>query len=108
MNLRHPLADTYRQILREQVPNLFRLYLNPYVAQACFCLDRYVRTTWAAHPEPEAFQTFLANCFDEALSGAIKLARYCASVAGRPTTGLVIGGEGLGPFASAQVAGGKV
>src|SRR5262249_9413632 len=42
-------------------------------------------------------------------SGAIKLARYSAGGAGRPTTGLVLDGAGrLGPFASAPVAGGKV
>jgi acetylornithine/succinyldiaminopimelate/putrescine aminotransferase len=93
------LIETYQQILREKLPNLFRLYLNPYVTQVCFCLDRYVRTTWEYSGDgAEPFQSFIANGFDEALSGAIKLARYCASVAGRPTTGLVIGGERIGPF----------
>jgi acetylornithine/succinyldiaminopimelate/putrescine aminotransferase len=101
---RHPLADTYEQILREQQPNLLRLYLNPYVTQACFCLARYVQTTWGSARE---YQTFLANGFDEALGGAIKLARYSASVAGRPTTGLVLDpGDRLGPYAGASVAGG--
>ena len=86
------------------MPNLFRLYLNPYVAQTCFCLERYIQTTWHAQAEnPESYQTFLANSFDEALSGAIKLARYCASVAGRSTTGLVIDPDNrLGPFSSAR------
>jgi acetylornithine/succinyldiaminopimelate/putrescine aminotransferase len=96
------LADTYGQLLRQGLPNLFRLYLNPYVAQTCFCLTRYVQGTWQ-RPADEEFQTFLANGFDEALGGAIKLARYCASVAGRPTTGLVLdGADRLGPFARAE------
>ena len=68
------VAETCEQIVREQLPNLFRLYLNPYVAQTCFCLDRYVHSAWPK--TEETFQTFLANGFDEALSGAIKLARY--------------------------------
>jgi acetylornithine/succinyldiaminopimelate/putrescine aminotransferase len=104
MPLRHPLADTYEQILHEQLPNFLRLYLNPYVTQACFCLARYVQTTWG---DTGDYQTFLANCFDEALSGAIKLARYAASVAGRPTAGLVLDvADRLGPYVGATVAGG--
>jgi acetylornithine/succinyldiaminopimelate/putrescine aminotransferase len=95
------LADTCRQMLQEELPNLFRLYLNPFVAQACLCLERYVQTTWRSRAGDD-FQTFLANGFDEALGGAIKLARYDASVSGRPTTGLVIDPAGrLGPFAAA-------
>jgi acetylornithine/succinyldiaminopimelate/putrescine aminotransferase len=112
--MRHPLADTYEQILREQLPNLLRLYLNPYVAQTCFCLARYVQETWSevgssrlASAEAGDFQTFLANGFDEALSGAIKLARYSASVAGRPTAGLIFDpADRLGPYAGMAVAGG--
>src|SRR6516225_7160396 len=121
MRPRHPLADTYEQILREQLPNLLRLYLNPYVTQTCFCLTRYVQSTWPPPPAlstsggkgargkggNEDYQTFLANGFDEALSGAIKLARYCASLAGRPTTGLIVDAANrLGPYVSTPVAGG--
>jgi hypothetical protein len=107
MEARSLLAGTYDQILREQAPNLFRLFLNPYVVQTCFCLERYVQDAWAQRSEP--FQTFLANSFDEALSGAIKLARYCASVYGKPSTGLVIDPDDrLGPFASASLAHGHV
>jgi acetylornithine/succinyldiaminopimelate/putrescine aminotransferase len=97
------LADTIDTILQEQLPNLFRLYLNPYVAQICFCLERYIQETWHAQSEnPEPYQSFLANSFDEALSGAIKLARYCGSVAGKSTMGLVIDpADRLGPFATA-------
>jgi acetylornithine/succinyldiaminopimelate/putrescine aminotransferase len=121
MRPRHPLTDTYEQILREQLPNLLRLYLNPYVTQTCFCLTRYVQSTWPPPPalspsagkevrgngRNEDYQTFLANGFDEALSGAIKLARYCASLAGRPTTGLIVDAANrLGPYVSTPVAGG--
>jgi acetylornithine/succinyldiaminopimelate/putrescine aminotransferase len=106
MQERPLIADTCAQILREQLPNLFRLYLNPYVAQACFCLEKYVQGTWG---HEERLQTFLANGFDEALSGAIKLARYSAGSDGRPTTGLVLDSAGrLGPFASALVGGSRV
>jgi acetylornithine/succinyldiaminopimelate/putrescine aminotransferase len=96
------LAETYEQMLHERLPNLLRLYLNPYVVQTCYCLERYIHGTWHAQTEnPELYQTFLANSFDEALSGAIKLARYCASVAGKSTTGLVLDPtDRLGPFVS--------
>jgi acetylornithine/succinyldiaminopimelate/putrescine aminotransferase len=104
MPTRHPVLETCEQILRGQLPNLLRLYLNPYVTQACFCLARYVQTTWGATGD---YQTFLANGFDEALSGAIKLARYSASLAGRPTAGLILDPAGrLGPYAGATAAGG--
>jgi acetylornithine/succinyldiaminopimelate/putrescine aminotransferase len=108
MRPRHPFADTYEQILREKLPNLFRLYLNPYVAQTCFCLGRYAQSSWDTRTAAAGdYQSFLANIFDEALSGAIKLARYRASLAGRPTTGLVIDvAERLGSFASATLADG--
>jgi acetylornithine/succinyldiaminopimelate/putrescine aminotransferase len=108
MKIHHPLAETYGQILREQLPNLFRLYLNPYVTETCFCLERYIQTTWNER-ETCGFQSFLANSFDEALSGAIKLARYCASVADRTTWGLVVDvADRLGPFVGASAAGGRV
>jgi acetylornithine/succinyldiaminopimelate/putrescine aminotransferase len=97
----HSLAGTLDEMLGGKLPNLFRLYVNPFVTQACHCLDRYVRTTWTDDrgEVDEPYQTFLANCFDEALGGAIKLARYCSSVAGRPTEGLIIDPQGrLGCF----------
>jgi acetylornithine/succinyldiaminopimelate/putrescine aminotransferase len=105
MHERPSLTDTFRLMLAKQLPNLFRLYLNPYVAQACLCLSRYVETTWpGGSKEGDGYQTFLANGFDEALGGAIKLARYCARLAGRPTTGLVIDlNDRLGPFAATTI-----
>jgi acetylornithine/succinyldiaminopimelate/putrescine aminotransferase len=106
MSLRQDILETCAQILRERRPNLLRLYLNPFVAQTCMCLDRYVRSTW---PIAEEYQSFIANSFDEALSGAIKLARYAANMAGRPTAGLILDpGRRLGPYARAAVPGGSV
>jgi acetylornithine/succinyldiaminopimelate/putrescine aminotransferase len=103
MKLRQAIFETCEQIVREQRPNLLRLYLNPAVAQTCLCLDRYVRNLW---PGPEEYRSFLANSFDEALSGAIKLARYAASMTGRLSNGLILDpGRCLGPFASAPVSG---
>jgi acetylornithine/succinyldiaminopimelate/putrescine aminotransferase len=124
MQPRHPVLDTCEQILREQTPNLLRLYLNPYVAQTCFCLTRYVQTTWGAaaglshrHPaQVGEYQTFLANGFDEALSGAIKLARCfvfkLASIIGpvedRDRTVLVLDAANrLSPFAGIRHACGE-
>lgn len=71
------IAETCEQILRREEPNFLRLYLNPHVAQTCFCLDRYVRTTWtepsarAQHQQvaSEECQTFLANGLEEASVG---------------------------------------
>ncbi len=92
------LEETYEQMLREKLPNLFRLYLNPYVVGTCLCLERMIHISWQTS---EPYQSFLANSFDEALSGAIKLARYAASVTGKPSQGLVIDRENrLESFAS--------
>src|SRR5262245_20867816 len=104
MNRRHPFTETYEQILRQELPNLLRLYINPRVTQACYCLLRYVQTTGGAESD---YQSFLANGFDEALSGAIKLARYCGNLAHRPATGLIIDcAHRLGPFAGVVLANG--
>src|SRR6516165_4361329 len=98
MHTRPSIAETYEQILRDQEPNFLRLYLNPWVAQTCFCLDRYVRTTWSEPPvaerckpeRAEDCQSFLANGLEEALSGAIKLARFNRPSPATPATGLVL------------------
>jgi acetylornithine/succinyldiaminopimelate/putrescine aminotransferase len=91
MGARTPFQKTCEQLVDEQIPNLFRLYLNPYVAQTCLCLERYVQTTWHKNgPGFEPWQSFLANSFDEALSGAIKLARYSARMSGRPPIGVML------------------
>jgi acetylornithine/succinyldiaminopimelate/putrescine aminotransferase len=109
------LAETYDQILHEEEPNFLRLYLNPHVARTCFCLDRYVRTTWAdaetapgrpGDPRNEG-QSFLANGLEEALGGAIKLTRYARYVRGRRSQTLVFDpADRLAGFAGVRLAGG--
>jgi acetylornithine/succinyldiaminopimelate/putrescine aminotransferase len=106
----HPsIAETCSRIIAEKLPNFFRLYLNPFVVQTCLCLSKYVQSTWPEGASGETgWQTFLANAFDEALSGAIKLARYCANLEGRSTAGLILDPVGrLGPFASVSVSNGE-
>ena len=110
--------DTCEQILREREPNFFRLYLNPHVARTCFCLDHYVSTTWTRltmsgrqdQPPAEDCQSFLANSLEEALSGAIKLARFNRYAVDRRATGLVLDpADRLTAFAGADLPdGGRV
>jgi acetylornithine/succinyldiaminopimelate/putrescine aminotransferase len=108
------LADTLEQMLQEQEPNFLRLYLNPHVAQTCYCLDRYMNTAWppaATRAQgragaPEDCQSFLANGLEEAISGAIKLVRYHRGTTVDGTTGLILDlADRLIGFASAEVAG---
>ena len=84
------LTNTIRQMLDGQIPNLLRLYLNPYVTQASYCLTQYIETIWPSQSELEKRQIFLSNSLEEALSGAVKLARYDANAIGRSPAGLVI------------------
>ncbi len=86
--VRHAAA-TCAQIIREQIPNLFRLYLNPHVAQACYCLTEMITAEWPA-TSTERFQVFLANSLEESLSGAIKLARFVSNAAGGSRSGWII------------------
>ena len=104
------VADTCAQMIREKIPNFFRLYLNPFVVQTCYCLNQYVQSTWPKADAPAGYQTFLGNSFDEALSGAMKLARYSVNARGGSPRGLVFGPEDrLGPFAALPMAdGGKL
>jgi len=100
-----PLVETFEQMVQQQLPNLYRLYLNPYVVQMCLCLEQYIHRTWPTK-RGLRHQTFVANSFDEALAGAIKLARHHASVMGRTTNGLVIDPQDrLGAFISTKAAG---
>ena len=107
--------ETLEQMLSEREPNLLRLYLNPHVARACFCLDRLVREAWPepASPEPgrsaavEDYQSFLANGIEEAVGGAIKLVRYGRATAGGDRDGLILDPDDrLAGFADAELAGG--
>src|SRR5262245_3744229 len=106
MHTSPPLAETIESILREREPNFLRLYLNPHVAQACLCLDRYARTTWSSGRD-EDYQSFLANGVEEAISGALKLLR-CNRVPtdARPTGLIVDPADRLAGFVSAELAGG--
>jgi acetylornithine/succinyldiaminopimelate/putrescine aminotransferase len=68
---------TCESLTGTQIPNLLRLYLNPWVAQTCLCLDTIARQfVKPASGGQEHYPSFLANSRDEALSGAIKLARF--------------------------------
>jgi acetylornithine/succinyldiaminopimelate/putrescine aminotransferase len=116
MHAQPSIVETYEQVLREHEPNFLRLYLNPRVAQTCFCLDRYVRTTWTEppastrleHAPAEDCQSFLANGLEEALSGAIKLARNNQKARARRSTALVLDpADRLTGFASAELEGGN-
>ena len=115
MNQSPSPIETLEQMLREEEPNLLRLYLNPRVAQACFCLDRYVRTTWPATAsvqnratDAEDCQSFLANGFEEALGGAIKLVRYSRGKIQGRRVGLVFDpNDRLAGFADVELTGGE-
>ena len=76
MTTKPDILDTVDQIIRSRIPNLLRLYLNPFVAQTCLSLSRYVSTTWTSTAPRPAYPVFLANSGEETLSGAIKLARF--------------------------------
>ena len=100
------LADTCDQIIRGKIPNLLRLYLNPYVAQACHCLSAYIKENWSAQYSSTNFQVFLANSLEEALSGAVKLARYICNATGYANAGIILDPSSrLEHFASTQIAG---
>ncbi|MCA9067764.1 MAG: aminotransferase class III-fold pyridoxal phosphate-dependent enzyme [Planctomycetaceae bacterium] len=108
---RTPILETCHQIIDKQIPNLFRLFINPYVAQSCLCLSRLVETTWqTAAPPATSYQVFLANGMEEALSGAVKLARYVSNLEyGTPSKGIVLEADDprLKFFAAANLEGGK-
>lgn len=86
-----PILETCRELIDKQIPNLFRLYLNPYVAQACVCLETILKETWKnAWPDDERLPTYLGNAFEEVLSGACKLARYETECRGVSQRGLIL------------------
>lgn len=101
------LAGTCDFIIRHRIPNLMRLYLNPYVAQACYCLTKYAERCWPA-AETGGFQVFLANSGEEGLSGAVKLARYHCNFVSRNVGGLIVDPEDRwSNFAATQVVDGQ-
>ncbi len=89
-------------MIDSKTPNLLRLYLNPHVAQACLLLSETTRRIW---PGAEADQqVFLANSRDEALSGAVKLARYSRNADGLASAGLILDERGeLSHFARTEL-----
>ena len=72
--------QTCDQIIRLKIPNLLRLYLNPFVAQTCVALAEMVWDVWPESKKEGRRSSFLANSGEEALSGALKLARYTQNV----------------------------
>ncbi len=66
---------TCEELIRLRIPNLLRLYLNPWVVQTCTVLSAAVHWKFPAS-SGERYPSFLANSGEEALSGAIKLARF--------------------------------
>jgi len=73
-------VQTCDQIIRLKIPNLLRLYLNPFVAQTCVALAEMVWEVWPESKKEGRRSSFLANSGEEALSGALKLARYTQNV----------------------------
>lgn len=82
------VLQTCDRIVRLKIPNLLRLYLNPFVAQTCVSLNAMVHALWPETESHGAYPSFLANSGEEALSGAIKLARYTQHqrAAGKPSS----------------------
>ncbi|MBC7964523.1 MAG: hypothetical protein H7Z17_01260, partial [Fuerstia sp.] len=70
------ILQTCDRIVRLKLPNLLRLYLNPFVAQTCVALNEMVHALWPETKSHGSYPSFLANSGEEALSGAVKLARY--------------------------------
>lgn len=69
------MLQTCEELIRLRIPNLLRLYLNPWVVQTCTVLAAAVRWKFPAS-SGSRYPSFLANSGEEALSGAIKLARF--------------------------------
>ncbi|MBS0265954.1 MAG: aminotransferase class III-fold pyridoxal phosphate-dependent enzyme [Planctomycetes bacterium] len=69
---------------------MLRLSISPFVSQACFCLSQMITEVWPEHADANQFQVFLANSGEEALSGAVKLARYVSHAERRSPVGILI------------------
>ncbi|MFN9826670.1 MAG: hypothetical protein ACK58J_21200, partial [Planctomyces sp.] len=69
------VLETCEELIRLRIPNLLRLYLNPWVVQTCTVLAAAVGWKFPAAAE-QRYPSFLANSGAEALSGAVKLARF--------------------------------
>ena len=99
--------QTCQQIVDSQLPNLFRLHLNPYVAQVCYCLSMMTDAHLRKRKRIDPNQVFLCNGYAEAVSGAIKLARFTGRTTDSPVDGLIIDRDlQLEHFANTQSASG--
>ncbi|MDA0921822.1 MAG: aminotransferase class III-fold pyridoxal phosphate-dependent enzyme, partial [Planctomycetota bacterium] len=102
------ILATCDELIRNAEPNLFRLCVNRHVAQACFLLSRCVVRQAPGAATLGEYPIFLANSGEEALSGAIKLARYAANLRGRDTSGEIYDPDGRWQhFAATPLANGE-
>ena len=74
--------ETCAEIVDRAIPNFLRVVLNPFVAQTCVALEHFAQRIVHV-PTDQSCPSFLANSVDEALSGAVKLARFNSNVSGR-------------------------
>ncbi|MEZ6069202.1 MAG: aminotransferase class III-fold pyridoxal phosphate-dependent enzyme [Pirellulales bacterium] len=103
-----PIAACFAEMIRQQTPNLLRPYVNPQVVQACYLLSRSVEAVWPEVSPSLRYRVFLANSFEEALSGAVKLARYALNEEGRRPDGAIFDPTGrLDHFADTRLGDGE-
>lgn len=74
-SVRSSLLDTCDELIEQSTPNLLRLYLNPWAACACVAFDHFARPHLQCEVETDV-ASFFANSTEEAICGAIKLARF--------------------------------
>ncbi len=79
------LHTTFAELIEHQIPNFFRLYANPWVAKTCLALSEYAHHGWHRGLRNAEHCVFLTNSGEEALSGAIKLARFYRSSVLQPS-----------------------
>lgn len=84
------IAATLQELLDRRVPNFLRLHLQASVAQTCVCLSELVAAAWPSADAAPARPSFLANGREEAVSGALKLARCHLTAHKRPVDGLLV------------------
>lgn len=71
------LLQSCDQLIDSRTPNFLRLYLNPWVAQVCLCLEHLAAPLLKHSGQAsERCPSYLCNSRHEALAGALKLVRY--------------------------------
>lgn len=104
------VLETCEDLIRLRIPNLLRLYLNPWVVQTCTVLAAAVEWKFPA-TAGDRYPSFLANSGAEALSGAVKLARFhqhrvLPRNSGPPDSSVLFIGDELPPgFAELETVG---